>query len=129
AALVAQYRNIDALKRFLRRFQVYLAGNIVNRVQVGQVEQQLLRSVDSILPAHANYRNALDQFKQQLGLPMNVNLELNEDPLKPVLDQTRRFEDISAAFEEVSERSLNYSKVEQVNEVRAAFRRIMTNSK
>src|SRR5262249_45164090 len=43
------YKNILSLQRFLRQFQVYLEGGIVNLVQVGQVEQQLLKSVENVL--------------------------------------------------------------------------------
>ena len=128
ATLVNQYRNINSLRRFLRRFRVYLEGGIVNSVQVGQIEQQLLRSIDNALNQQFTYRANLDQFKLQLGLPMNLRLEIDDGPLDPVFEQTRRYEDITNQFEEVSERALNYARPEEAGELRGRLRRLLTSS-
>ncbi|MFO0927974.1 MAG: hypothetical protein U0736_13190 [Gemmataceae bacterium] len=128
AQLINQYRNIIALSRFLRRFRVYLEGGIVNSVQVGQVEQQMLRSIESALNQQASYRTSVDQFKLQLGLPMNLRLEVEDTQLEPMLGQTRRFENISNTYEEVSNRPLGFVSPDEAGQLRGRLRELLTDS-
>ncbi|MBY0233272.1 MAG: TolC family protein [Gemmataceae bacterium] len=125
AVLVNQYRNIDALRRFLNLFQVYLEGGLVNAVQVGQVEQQLLQSLNTILTNQANYRISIDQFKQQLGLPMTVNLELTDDALRPMFDQTRRYEEVSSEYERLSGLAAGYARRGEERLIRPRLRKLL----
>jgi hypothetical protein len=97
--LVNFYKNILSLQRFLRQFEVYLEGGIVNLVQVGQVEQQLLKSIENVLGQQASYRISLDQLKQQIGVPLTVPLDCESTYLQPVIQQTERYEDLSADFD------------------------------
>ena len=124
AQLINQYRNIQALRRYFNLFQVYLEGGIVNSVQVGQIEQQLLRSNEQILTSQANYRNSLDQLKQQLGLPMNLRIDVDEGPLQPMLLQTRRYEQISSEFERLSQEAAMYAKPGEEEKLRPRLRQL-----
>ncbi len=124
--LINQVRNIEALTRFLRLFQVYREGDIVDEVQVGQVEQQLLRSIETLLNFQSTYRSDLDQLKQQLGLPMTLALDLVEEDLRPLYRQTRRFEDVSAAYEASVSVSQRYGKMEEANHLRARLAKLLT---
>ncbi len=125
AVLVNQHRNIDALRRFLLLFGKYLEGSIVDSVQVGQVEQQLLASIDSILTAQADYRTSLDQLKVQLGLPMNVQLDVDDAALRPMFAVTRRYDDISGEFDRLSKLADGYSVAGEEGRLRARLRRIL----
>jgi hypothetical protein len=125
AQLVNQYRNIEALRKFFNLFQVYLEGGIVNSVQVGQVEQRLLDSLDNILSSQANYRNSIDQFKVQLGLPMHVRIDLDDGPLRPMLDQTRRYERLSNEFERLSQTAASYATPGEEKLLRDRLRKIL----
>ncbi len=125
--LVNAYKNILSLERFFRQFQVYLEGGIVNLVQVGSVEQQLLRSRESVLGTQAGYRISLDQLKQQLGLPMTVPLDVESTFLKPVIQQTERYEDLSADFEALTNLSLSLGVV-PAGELRNRLRRLYAES-
>jgi hypothetical protein len=129
AVLVNQHRNIDALRRFLRLFQVYLEGSIVDSVQVGQVEQQLLASIDSILAAQADYRTSLDQLKVQLGLPMNVQIDLDDAALRPVFTVTRRFDDLSAEMDRLSKVADGYLKEGEEAQARERMKRLLLEEK
>lgn len=129
AQLVNQYRNIQSLQRFLSLFRVYFEGSIVSSVQVGQVEQQLLRAVESGLNQQANYRNSVDQFKLQLGLPMWLRLEVADDPLQPMFDQTRRFEDLSTEFEGLYNQVQQFARVGEEDQLRGRLRRLLTTGK
>ena len=83
--------------------RAYLEGGLVNQVQAGQVEQQLLRSIEGVLAAQANYRVSLDQLKQQLGLPMTVHIELDLAPLQPMIDLIEGYEKLFIDTERVSD--------------------------
>ncbi|HEY7309404.1 MAG TPA: hypothetical protein VH643_08615, partial [Gemmataceae bacterium] len=64
--LINAYKNIQALQRFLRLFEVFLAGGLAQQVQKGTVEQTLLQNYETILGQQVSYRVSLDQLKQQL---------------------------------------------------------------
>jgi hypothetical protein len=122
--LVNAYKNIANLERYLRLFRVYQEGGIVNAVQVGQIEQQLLRSLESVLSNQAAYRVSLDQLKQQVGLPMSVVIDLDDEPLRPMIDIARRFEDVTRDFEDATNTSLSYGRMADAAQVRARLRRL-----
>jgi outer membrane protein TolC len=128
AVLVNQYRNIQSLQRFLELFRVYLEGGIVNSVQVGQVEQQLLRSIENVLSLQAGYRNDMDQFKLQLGLPMDIRIEVDDEPLEPMFGQTRRFEDVSVQFERISNQAQQYARPSEATQLRGRLRALLLTS-
>jgi hypothetical protein len=124
ALLVNAYRNIQSLQRFLKLFRVYLEGGIVNSVQVGTVEQSLLQSTESTLGTQNTYIIDLDQLKQQIGLPITLNLEVDDAPLRPMIDQTRRFENVTNASEDLSRDSLQAIRTAQPGQVRERLRRL-----
>ncbi len=129
ATLVNQYRNITALRRYLELFRVYLEGGIVNSVQVGLVEQQLLSSTVSILSSQSNFRSDMDQLKQQLGLPMGLQLELDDSQLRPLIDQTRHYEDVTIRYEQVSNTALRYNRPAEAGQLRERLRKLFTASR
>ncbi|MFM7148889.1 MAG: TolC family protein, partial [Gemmataceae bacterium] len=129
AQLINQYRNIVALRRFLQLFRVYLEGGIVSSVQVNQVEQSLLRAIEDCLRQQANYRISLDQFKLQLGLPMPLRIEVEDTPLRPMLDQTRRYENISGDYERLSIEAQAFDNPEEADRLRGRLQKMLTESR
>jgi hypothetical protein len=125
ATLVNAYKNIQALQRFLRLFEVYLEGGLVNQVQKGTVEQQLLRSIETTLGNHASYRISLDQLKQQLGLPMTVYIELDDSLLKPMIDLTDAYEKLSIDSERVNYNILQYGRMAEAQQLRQRLHRMV----
>lgn len=125
ALLVNQYRNLEALRGYLRRFRRYVTGGIVNEVQVGQVEQTILRSTDNLLSSQASYRISIDQFKQQLGLPMTLDLDLDDVALRPMFDQARRFDDISSDLQRLSETASDFGRAGEEHLLRERLRKLM----
>ena len=125
AQLVNQYRNIQALRRYLDLFRVYREGDLVDQPQVNQVELQLLNSIQSSLSQQYNYRISIDQFKQQLGLPMCVPLELDDEPLRPMLRQTRRFEEVITDYDQIIRAALRFALPADVDRVRAGLRNLL----
>lgn len=87
--------NIKTLYEYLELFREYQGRGDVSELQVGQVEQQLLRGQATLLQRQQDLQNGVDNLKLQLGVPTSLPLELDDSPILPVrramegLDQTR----------------------------------------
>ncbi|KPJ66252.1 MAG: hypothetical protein AMJ43_08680 [Coxiella sp. DG_40] len=57
------------------------AGRI-NRFQVDQAEQDVLRARDNYVRAQQRYEQLLDEFKLRLALPTDANIQLDQNELK-----------------------------------------------
>lgn len=128
ARLINQYRNIVSLGRYLSLFRVFLEGSLVDAVQVGQVEQNLLRGINTVLAQQASFRNNLDQFKLQLGIPLGIPLEVDDGPLQPLFDQTRRFENLSAQYEQLVSQAQQYARPSEAGQLRGRLNKLLLDS-
>jgi hypothetical protein len=82
--------NIDVLSVILLRFRGLLDGDVVGPLQVQSVEQQLLSGRTTLLGDQQDYLQALDSFKIEIGVPMRLNIEMDDSVLQPLLKQFRR---------------------------------------
>lgn len=95
AALLQNDReNVESLQRFLRIFRAFEEGGDVSRVQVYQVEQQLLSGQNTVLTRERDLGDSQDRFKIQLGLPPNIQLELDDAPVRPITRQLDRYDEV-----------------------------------
>lgn len=92
-------RNVKSLQGFVLRFEAFAEGGQVSQLQVDQVKQQLLQGRSSALSSELTYRDTVDNFKRQLGLPMRIELEPDMSALKPMTDQLDRFQQVLAEYE------------------------------
>lgn len=99
AQLDNEKKNVAQLEKLLAQFRDFQEAGIVQKLQVDQVEQQLLGSRNNVLQTEVNYRDALDRFKLQLGLPPSIPLELDETPMQPLIEQFQRYENVIQQFE------------------------------
>lgn len=113
AQLANQRKNVAALERLLVQFRDLLEGGLVQQLQVDQVEQNLLNSRNNVLQIELNYRNSLDRLKLQLGLPPEVELELEDTPLRPLSEQFVRNEQVIRQFEEARAAVIQQEELEQ----------------
>ncbi len=96
--------NIAALSSFLVRFQNFLEGGEISRLNLDQVEQNLLNSVTSALTQEQALRDSLDRFKLQLGLPVNIPIALDDTPLRAPIEQTDRYQRVVDDFDRLRDR-------------------------
>lgn len=68
--------NIESLKRALAMTRVMVEGGQRSRVEQDQAEQALLSAQVSFESSQQTYRDALDNYKLLLGLPMQAAVEL-----------------------------------------------------
>jgi hypothetical protein len=126
------YKNIQALQRFLRLYDVWLEGGLVTQVQRGLVEARLLLNYETVLGQQVNFRVSLDQLKQQLGLPLTVPLDLAPGPLQPMINIIEAYEKLAINVQRVTYNGLQYGrspeKAEQVKQLRGRLRRMLDRS-
>lgn len=120
--------NISNLQVFLRLFDALKEGGDVSQLQVDQVEQQLLRGRSTLLTDEQQYLDSLDRFKLQLGLPTDIPLRLDDAPLRPLLQQFRRFEAVLKEFEGAAKQAGEYGAEERSGQVRLDLTKLLTDS-
>ena len=82
--------NIDVLSVILLRFRGLLEGDVVAPLQIQSVEQQLLTGRATLLLDQTQYLAALDAFKNSIGVPMKLSIEMDDSVMRPLLNQFRR---------------------------------------
>jgi outer membrane protein TolC len=60
-----------------RRVTKLLAVGLVNKIEVEQVRQDVLRARDDVIVVQREYEQAVDQFKLTLGLPVTAEFRLD----------------------------------------------------
>jgi hypothetical protein len=135
AVLNNQRRNVTALERLLRLYQAFREGGQQSDLQVGQVELQLLNSRSSLLGSSTGgssgirgYLDTLDNFKLQLGLPVTVNLDLDDEPLKPIRQQLARLDELFAQVQGVEQDAARFDRTEPVAAFRKRWLTLLTTS-
>lgn len=121
-------KNVNSFEYFLKLFQIYEQGGIVNPVQVGQIEQQLLSAIESQLSNWVQYRQALDLFRIQLGLPTTLPVELDDGPIEPMYQLISRYEDNSVAYGYAVNEVGKFDKFEEADKLRGRLRNVMAKS-
>lgn len=81
--------NYRGLITSSRRVQALADEGRVPEIQVGQAVQDELRARNRWISAIANYEQALDQLKNQLGLPTDALIELDRRTLGRLADRVR----------------------------------------
>ncbi len=102
--------NVVGLERFWRTYQAYEEGGDVSRLQVDQVEQQLLQGRSTLLQRRLDLQNGLDQFKIQLGLPTRLPLELDDTLLSPIFNHLDRFNQARDEFDDIRRIAAEYNE-------------------
>jgi hypothetical protein len=120
--------NIDVLSSILERFRGLLEGDVVGPLQVQSVEQQLLAGRATLLLDQTQYLQSLDSFKLTIGVPMTLQIEMDDSVLRPLIKQYRRAraitEDEQAAVREAS----TLIALEKAPTVREELRRLFLRS-
>ena len=128
ATLANERKNAAALEQFLLLFENLKEGGGVNELQVNRVEQNLLRSRQTVLNSSKLYLDAIDFFKLQLGVPATVQFELDDAPLRPIRRQLGNFEQVYDQLRDLEQAGGRFTPGEPVGEARARWTRLLTDS-
>jgi outer membrane protein TolC len=100
ARVEIEEKNVRALDGFLKIFQAFEEGGTISPIQVDQVRLQKLDAEGNYLVRVQDHQDAVDRFKIQLGLPVNVPLSLDDEPIRDVTIQLKRYEQILKDYED-----------------------------
>jgi outer membrane protein TolC len=117
AQLENEQKNVSALEYLLRLFDDFEKGGKVSSLQVGQVRSQLLQGQSTVLQRAQDLRDGLDRFKLQLGLPTNVQLELERKPLREIEKHLQQYDLIPVHFKaalEEAKKAVDYNAPEKL---------------
>jgi hypothetical protein len=120
--------NIRNLQYFLKLFDGIKEGGDIGQLQVDTVEQQLLAGRNMLLSDQQQYYDAIDRFKLQLGVPLDVQIELDDSPLRPINQQFERYDLLFRQFSFASREGAKLERLEIGPKVRAELRRLLTTS-
>lgn len=115
-------QNVIDLQKTFQLFAAIKEGGDVSQLQVDQVESQLLSAQSTVLSADVTYHRQLDQFKEQLGLPTDLPLALDDTPLRPLSSQLRRFDEVFEQFEQVRNEANKFGDPGQVRQLRSRLK-------
>jgi hypothetical protein len=119
------YKNIQSLQRFLRIFEVWLQGGLVNLVQKGLIEQRLLTNYEAVLGNQVAFRVSLDQLKQDIGLPLTVPIDIAPGPLQPMINIVEAYEKLFINHQRVITNVDLYGDSTQAPLIRTRLRRLL----
>jgi hypothetical protein len=128
AQLVIAVKNEYSFKYFLKLFQIWEQGNFINKLQVGQIDQRLLAAIENKLQQWVQYRQALDLFRIQLGLPTTLPVELDDGKVQWIYDVIGKYEDNSVAYGYAVNEVGKYDSFEETDKLRDRLRAVMAKS-
>jgi outer membrane protein TolC len=74
--------NLRRLEQTFKLIQAQTAAGMTRRVEADRAEQDVLKAKVRIQSSTQAYRNALDQFKLTLGLPIAASIEVDQGELE-----------------------------------------------
>ena len=106
-----------------------MEGDVVQPLQVQSVEQQLLAGRATLLNDQQDYLQALDSFKLEIGVPMQLNIEMDDSDLQPLIKQYRRARAITETSRLPSRRPSKLIALEMAPRLRTELLRLFQHSK
>jgi outer membrane protein TolC len=102
--------NLDSLDQNLRAHEALAAAGIVSPIQVDQVFQSFQSGQLDLIRARNNLENSLDLYKQKLGLPPELEANLDDSLLAPfelnspeITELQQQVDELQAEFRELDE--------------------------
>ena len=117
--------NIAVLGVILQRYKGMLEGDIVGPLQVQSVEQQLLAGRSLLLGDQQQYLDAMDGFKLAIGVPTNLNIEMDDSVIRPLTKQFRRSRAVIEQEQDAVMEASRLIPLAKVPEVRNELRRLL----
>ena len=81
------YLNYIAFRESAERTRAFVEYGLKGQTELGRVEQEELSASNNLIRSIRSYQGSLDSFKIQLGLPVDINLVLDEKDLEALKEQ------------------------------------------
>ncbi|MDO4574628.1 MAG: TolC family protein [Planctomycetia bacterium] len=81
-ALDNQRQNVRDLRESMERMEALYESGRLERTQLDQTRQSLLNSQITLLTSENNYKNSLDNYKMDLGLPPGMEVAISDPMLE-----------------------------------------------
>jgi hypothetical protein len=120
--------NIDVLGDILLRYRGLLEGDIVAPLQVQSVEQQLLAGRVTLVSDQQDYLDSIDSFKIELGVPVDLDIEVEDTQLRPLLKQFARERAIIENEQNTVAQASALTAPDQILTLRASLERLLRTS-
>jgi hypothetical protein len=78
-----QEANIAALQSSLAQLEAFREAGRIDFFQVEQIRQQVFQNLSQLLTAKRVYQDTLDSFKQDIGLPPYIPVQIEDPILEP----------------------------------------------
>src|SRR5262249_113943 len=117
--------NIDALQRFLKLFAAIKEGGDISQLQVDTVEQQLVQGISQKLTDEQEYGTAIDQFHIQLGLPVDLPIELDDSAIRDITQQYRRYEQLFLQYNDATQVTAKFGAEAEADQLRRRLRELI----
>ena len=121
-------KNVTRFQELVRLFEAYESGGEVSSLQVGQIQLTLLNGQQSVLTSEQDARDSLDRFKLQLGVPLFTPIELDDQPVTPVISQFDKFDKAIADGEAAVKEFEKLDNLDQPAKIRAGMQKIVDQS-
>lgn len=121
--------NIKRLEYIVRLFKAYEEGGDVSSLQTGLAQLQLYDGQTALLADEKVYRDSLDNFKLQLGVPPPLPIELAEDrQIGSLFKQFADYEAILTQFEQAVKQLEEYDDIKEALQARRRLLELFTKS-
>jgi hypothetical protein len=120
--------NIEVLSLILKRYEGLLEGDVVGPLQVQSVQQQLLTGRSTMLTDQQQYLDSLDGFKIEIGVPVQLSIEMDDSVLRPLMKQFRRSRAIIEEEQEAVTEASKLIPLDMVPRVRTELLRLFERS-
>lgn len=119
--------NLRLLEAVLDQFRTFFEEDRINKLQIRQFEATVFQQQQNLLNNKVAYANALDQFKQTLGLPPYLDVVIQD----PMLDRFKIIGDnISSRITDVSNLRMRAGAVinDQIDRINRFKRSVATDT-
>lgn len=126
--LINQQENVFALQQFFDQYREFQAIGDIPELQVARVRQQLLDSQVQVIQSQQLVRDAMDQFKLQLGLPPVIPIQLDDKVLRSPTEQLDRFQKLTDELKNARAAARKLGQPDLAKKVRDEFGKILNSA-
>jgi outer membrane protein TolC len=124
-----QEKNLASLERNLEEHEQLSRAGLVAPIQVDQVFQDYQQGRLNLLNAQQSLQTSLDEYKFLLGLPPEMEIELDEEALRPFELNDPKIEELQAINEKLRLELIQADEAPGIEQVKQGYVRLKNGQK